>query len=110
MTAAPNDDHEPTVVLDESRNRYELRRGATVIGFTEFNRVGADTIMVTHSEIDPAYEGQGHGSRLARGTLEHIHAAGKQVIPMCPFVAAYIRRHPEYIDYVRPDARAALKI
>lgn len=109
MTAAA-DDQTPEIVLDESRKRFELRRGATVIGFTEFNRVGADTIMVTHSEVDPAYEGQGHGSRLARGVLEAIHGQGKQVIPMCPFVAAYIRRHPEYIEYVRPDARTALKI
>jgi predicted GNAT family acetyltransferase len=105
---SPADD--PTLVLDDARNRYELRRGATVIGFAEFNRVGTDTVMITHSEVDPAFEGQGHGSRLASQTLEHIHAQGKQVIPMCPFVAAYIRRHPEYIAYVRPDARTALKI
>jgi predicted GNAT family acetyltransferase len=66
--------------------------------------------MFTHSEVDPAYEGQGYGSRLAREALEDAKRQGLQVIPMCPFIAAYIRRHPELIDIVRPDARAALKI
>lgn len=108
--STPADDQEPVLVLEDARNRYELRRGATVIGFSEFNRVGADTVMFTHSEVDPAHEGKGYGSRLAREALEHVHAQGKQVIPMCPFIAAYIRRHPEYIAYVRPDARTALKI
>jgi hypothetical protein len=100
----------PVLTLDEARKRYELRRGDTAIGFAEFTRVGSDTVMFSHSEVDPAYEGQGHGSRLAREVLEDVKRQGLQVIPMCPFIAAYLRRHPELIDIVRPDARAALKI
>lgn len=47
-------------------------------------------------------EGRGVGSRLVKGALDHVRALGAGVIPGCPFVAAYIERHPEEADLV-PD-------
>ena len=91
------------VTRNDDRNRYEL----TVEGklaISEFNRV-AQAIMFTHTEVPEALEGQGVGSALARGALEDVRAQGLQVIPLCPFIAAYIRRHREYLELVSPISR-----
>ena len=48
--------------------------------------------------VDPAFEGQGVGSALVRHALDQILAGGtRKVVPVCPFVKRYIRRHPEYL-------------
>ncbi len=53
-----------------------------------------------HTEVPPAAEGQGIGTSLASAALEHARAQKLQVIPSCPFVKAYIGKHPEYADLV----------
>lgn len=99
-----------TVANNTAAHRYEIRGDAKVLGFAEYNLVGETAVMFTHTEIDPAEEGHGYGSTLARAALDDVRSAGKQVIPMCQFMAGYIRRHPEYLDIVRPDMRAALRL
>jgi predicted GNAT family acetyltransferase len=64
-----------------------------------------DSVIVAHTEIDEAREGQGLGGTLVHEVLDQIRASGKTVIPTCPFTAAYIRRHPEYVDLVAPSLR-----
>ena len=54
------------------------------------------TLNLLHTEVPPAFEGKGVGSRLVKQTLEQIKAAGQKIIPSCPFVAAYVKRHKEY--------------
>lgn len=54
-----------------------------------------DRILFTHTGVPPELEGRGIGSALARAGLEHARAAGLQVVPLCSFVATYIKRHPE---------------
>jgi predicted GNAT family acetyltransferase len=48
----------------------------------------------------PSLENKGLGARLVAGALDDIRARGLRVVPFCPFVRAYIRRHPEYADLV----------
>jgi uncharacterized protein len=57
-------------------------------------------VVLYHTEIDPAYGGQGLGSTLVRGALDDIRGRGLEVVPLCPFVRAYIDRHPDYADLV----------
>ena len=57
-----------------------------------------DTIVFTHTLVPPALEGHGVGSKLIRGALDAARDRGLRVIPQCPFVAAYIDKHPEYRD------------
>lgn len=57
-------------------------------------------IVFTHTEVPPEFEGMGVAGRMAKVALEHARTAGLKVQPLCPFVAAYIRRHPEYQDLV----------
>ncbi|MCP2013253.1 putative GNAT family acetyltransferase [Deinococcus sp. HSC-46F16] len=95
---------EPQVVNNEAENRYELREGDEVLGFAEYRPAG-QALMFSHTEIDPAHEGKGLGSRLVRGALDDARAQGREVVPMCPFVASYIREHREYVDLVQPGQR-----
>jgi predicted GNAT family acetyltransferase len=46
--------------------------------------------------VPPAFEGRGVGSQLVRGALELVRARGERVVPVCGFVAAWMRRHPEF--------------
>jgi uncharacterized protein len=83
--------------------RWEARVGDDLAGFLAYVlRPGEVTLI--HTEVDPAFEGRGIGSRLARTALEDARERGIRVVPECPFVRAYLRRHPEHRDLVRrPD-------
>jgi predicted GNAT family acetyltransferase len=67
-----------------------------------------DTITFWHTYVPPSMEGHGVGGALARTALEAARRDGLTVVPRCPFVASYIRRHPEYLDLVRESLRAEL--
>src|SRR5436309_4836793 len=69
-------------------------------------RIRPGVVELIHTEIDPAFEGRGLGTRLIAGALDDIRARGLELIPTCPFVRAYLRRHPEQRDLVvRPSDR-----
>jgi uncharacterized protein len=80
-------------------SRYELVDGGDVVGEILYRRY-PDRIVLVHTEVSPALEGQGLASRLVVGALDDIRATGLRVVPVCPFVRAYLRRHPEYEDLV----------
>ena len=50
------------------------------------------------------------GSAIARHVLDEARAQGRHVIPVCPFIAGWIRKHRDYADLVRPDIQRAFKI
>jgi predicted GNAT family acetyltransferase len=85
-------------VRDNARElRYELTRDDEVLGFIRY-RTEPDAVVLVHTDVDPALEGQGLGSVLVKGALEDLRQRGLRVVPVCPFVRAYLRRHPEYAD------------
>ena len=55
-------------------------------------------LLYTSTEVPPKYEGRGIGKELVQGVLEDIRRKKLKVVPQCPFVATYIRRHPEWMD------------
>jgi predicted GNAT family acetyltransferase len=76
-------------------SRYEATVGGELAGFAVYHdRDGAR--VFTHTEVLDAYEGHGVGSALAQGALDDVAASGRRVKAQCPFIAAYIRRHPSY--------------
>ena len=81
-------------------SRFELYDGDRLIGVAAY-RLLDDTITFTHTQIDPEYEGQGAGSQLAREALDDSRARNRQVVVHCPFITAWIRRHPDYADLLR---------
>jgi predicted GNAT family acetyltransferase len=84
------------VVDHPERNRYEARIGDSVAVLTYRRRPGQITFI--HTGVPPAIEHHGVGSRLAQVALDAARADGLTVVPNCPFVAEYIREHPEYAD------------
>ncbi len=86
MPSSVRDNHE--------RRRYEL----DVPGghaFIDYRR-DAGVVTMVHAEVPEVLQGRGIGSALVRGALDLARERGEKVIAACPFVAAYVRRHPEY--------------
>lgn len=75
-------------------NRFEIDLGDDM-ALLEYVQRGEE-IAFTHTEVPPAYEGQGVGSRLAKTALEYAKQKGYKVHALCSFVAGYIQRHPQY--------------
>jgi predicted GNAT family acetyltransferase len=82
--------------------RYELLDEGKVVGEILYRR-HPDRIVLVHTEVSPALEGQGLASRLVAGALDDIRAKRLRVVPICPFVRSYVRHHPEYEDLVTGD-------
>lgn len=61
-------------------------------------------IFITHTEVPEALEGRGLGGQMAEAVLGYIRDKGWKLFPMCPFLAAYIRKHPEWRDLLAPGA------
>ena len=87
---------------DESR--YELLLDGDVAGEIRYRR-RPDAIALVHTEVSASLEGRGLGADLVRAALDDLRARGLQIVPICPFVRSYIRRHPEYEDLVVERAR-----
>ena len=93
---------QPTEVRDApDLNRYEIRADGELAGFAAY-RLADDRIVMTHTEIDPAFEGRGLGSTLARAALDDARARGLTVEARCSFIAGWIRKHQEYADLLGP--------
>ena len=90
---------EDAVVVTDApeQSRYEARLDGQLAGFAAY-RLRGERIVLTHTEVDPAYEGKGVGTALARVVLDDIRRRGVIAVVQCPFISAYIRRHPEYAD------------
>ncbi|HZI98107.1 MAG TPA: GNAT family N-acetyltransferase [Actinomycetales bacterium] len=89
-------------------DRYEARIDGELAGYAEYQKTSR-LVVLTHTEVDDAYEGRGVGSALVRGALDAARAQGLPVLPLCPFVKAYIARHPEYADLVYSAPRSTAK-
>ncbi|MGZ4681747.1 MAG: GNAT family N-acetyltransferase [Acidimicrobiales bacterium] len=87
------------VTDNAAQRRYEARLDGTLAGYAEYRDAPGRRIF-THTQVDDAFEGHGVGGALASAALDDVRRAGLAVVPRCPFIAAYIERHPEYADLV----------
>lgn len=92
-------DADPTYVVRDNaeKHRFEIDLGDGSFAIAQY-RLSAGKILVTHTEVPPAHEGKGIGTLLVRAVLASARERGLKVGPICPFVAAYIRKHPEEQD------------
>ncbi|MGD9915010.1 MAG: GNAT family N-acetyltransferase [Rhizobiaceae bacterium] len=93
---------EPTIELEEgdSKGRYFYRADGAEAEMT-FSKVGLHQIIIDHTGVPDAFRGQGIGVKLVQRAVEDARAAGKKIIPLCPFAAAQFRRHPEWADVLK---------
>jgi predicted GNAT family acetyltransferase len=76
-------------------SQYEFHVGK-YIPKIEYIKTNNGEIYLTHTEVSTALEGQGIGSELTEKTLMDIERQGLRLVPLCPFVAGYIQKHPEW--------------
>jgi predicted GNAT family acetyltransferase len=80
--------HEP----DNSRFAATTEGGEAELAYMRDGK----RIVFTHTGVPPESEGKGVGGALAKAGLEYARSEGLRVRPMCPFVADFVKRHPEY--------------
>ncbi|HEX8413578.1 MAG TPA: GNAT family N-acetyltransferase [Sphingomicrobium sp.] len=68
------------------------------------------TIVFTHTEVPEQHEGQGIGTLLIKAGLDYARASGLEVVPSCPFFAAYMKKHPEVQDLLSDHDREHLGV
>jgi hypothetical protein len=99
----PMIDGERTVRENREAGRYELRDGEQV-AFLDYRRAG-ESVVLAYVETPVALRGRGLAGILTRHALEAARAAGLRVVPQCPFVCDYIRKHPEFEELVATPPR-----
>lgn len=97
---------QPEVRENVAEHRFEIWIDDELAGHTVYQGHG-HTLPFVHTEIDDRFGGRGLGSVLIRGALDAVRARGAEVLPYCPFVKAFIEKHPDYINLVPPAERAA---
>jgi predicted GNAT family acetyltransferase len=96
----------PILVVDAPRRRrFEVTVGGELAGSLVYRSKGG-LLALIHTEVEDRFEGRGLGGRLARFALDQARARGLAVLPFCPFVNDWIKRHREYVDLVPAEYRA----
>jgi predicted GNAT family acetyltransferase len=80
-------------------NRFELEVDGQLA--VAYYRMAPGVITFVHTEVPQALSGRGIATKLIRGALEMVRAQGLEVVPQCPFVSAFMGKHPEYNDLLR---------
>lgn len=92
------------IVENPDENRFEIHTGGQLAGWAEY-RLRPGRITFTHTEMDDRFQGRGLAGRLARGALDSARERDLRVIPLCPYIVGYIRKHPEYVPLVDDQHR-----
>lgn len=92
--------HDISVVHNPDRNRYEVRSGDIVAGFTTYQLSDDDHVDFTHTEVDDVFSGQGLAGRLVSEAIADVQQRGKRVVPHCSYVAKWLTEHDEYDEII----------
>ena len=85
-----------TLIDNVAQGRFELElEGGTA--FIDYRRSG-QTLYLNHAEVPVVLSGHGVGTRLVREALELVRERGERVVPVCPFIQAFMRRNPAYAE------------
>ncbi|MET4069469.1 putative GNAT family acetyltransferase [Bradyrhizobium sp. S3.2.6] len=87
------------VINNRAHHRYELEVEGHLA--TEHYKIDGNVITFEHTDVPKELGGKGVGSRLVQGALDQVRTAGLKLIPECPFVKAWIEKHPDYADLVK---------
>jgi len=95
----------PAVTDNPAASRYELHVGGELAGIIQY-RLRDSEISLLHTEIEPAFQGAHLATQLARYALDDARERGLAVLPFCPYVSSWIKKHPQYAEVVPQDRRA----
>ena len=87
------------VINNRAHHRYELEVEGHLA--TEHYKLDGDVITFEHTDVPKELGGKGVGSKLVQGALDQVRASGMKLIADCPFVKAWIGKHPEYKDLLK---------
>jgi len=90
-----------TIINNPAENRFETSIDGQ-LAKVEYRLMGDRKIALVHTEVPDELSGRGIAGQLAKFSLEYAHERGLSVLPYCPYIAAYLKRHPEYLDVVDP--------
>lgn len=101
---------EPSIEIqnDPSESAYVVYVDGAPAARAEYMMREGRTVFV-HTEVDEEHKGLGLAGKLVRFALDDVRAKGELLVPICPFVSAYIQRHPEYDDLVDRDLSMQFK-
>ncbi|MER5550421.1 GNAT family N-acetyltransferase [Streptomyces sp. NPDC002793] len=91
----------PLVREVDVRHRYEILVDEVAAGFTAYRDRDGQRVFF-HTEIDDAFAGQGLASVLVQEALTQVRASGKRIVPVCPYVAKFLKKHEEFADITDP--------
>lgn len=97
----PTVGHMEIVIREEpDPGRYVIDVDGAQAGLADYHLRGDDVYFFVHTEIGDEFAGQQLGSRLIRHALDDVRSKGAKLVPICPFVARFIDRYPEYADLI----------
>ena len=99
----------PVFTDNPDESRYEMHVGGELAGFVTYHR-GGHEISLIHTEVEPAFQGEHLATDLARFTLDDARKRDLAVLPFCPYISSWIRKHPDYADLVPQTRRAEFRL
>lgn len=93
-----------SVAHDASSRRFEVRVGDHPLAFLSYSFDG-DRVVYGHTFVPTELRGKGIAANLVRAALEEARQRGWRVVPRCSYVAAFIKRNPQFADLIAPEAR-----
>jgi predicted GNAT family acetyltransferase len=81
------------VTHNEAKGQFEIALGSES-AVLQYHRT-PDSITLIHTEVPEPWRGRGLGDQLIRAALDYAHFNQLKVVPVCPFVKAYLKKHPE---------------
>lgn len=97
----------PVVTDNPAASRYELHVGGELAGFVDYQLRDHDKVIsLVHTQVEPAFQGDHLATHLARFSLDDARGRGLSVLPFCPYITSWIKKHPGYVELVPEDQRA----
>ncbi len=101
---APESADAPVATDNAGQSQFEVHVGGERAGLVQYHLNG-NVLSLIHTEVDDQFQGMGLAGTLARAALDSARERGLAVLPYCPYVASWIREHPDYLDLVPQDRR-----
>ncbi|MGV9389644.1 GNAT family N-acetyltransferase [Streptomyces olivaceus] len=92
----------------DAERRYEILVDGERAGLTAYRDLGAQRVFF-HTEVDEAFAGRGLAPQLVQQALAEVRASGMRIVPVCPYVAKFLKRHDEFADITDPVTPEVLR-